>query len=274
MTVPSLAAWIDATPIYLLTLIMLVCLAAAALAGYALRRFIGIASMPDSGGQEAYIVSAVLGLLALLMGFTLSLSLDRFETRRVLVLEEANAIGTAYLRTQLLGEPHRKRLNDLLVTYLDNRLQFAQLPPARQAEALAVDDRLLTDIWAATAAAFDDIRLLEFSTAYLDSINAVIDLDTSRRTARSAHVPAEVFGLLFFFTLVTGSVLGFVLTGPRRQVAAGLLLLLMALALILMLDIDRPTLDLVTESQEPLLSLRASIAAAPPELYDKWRHAS
>ena len=78
---------------------------------------------PD--GQEGYVVSAVLGLLALMLGFTLAMAVDRYETRRALVLEEANAIGTTYLRAQLFGEPHRARLSKLLVEYNDNRLALA-----------------------------------------------------------------------------------------------------------------------------------------------------
>ncbi|MDC9823962.1 hypothetical protein PRN20_09460 [Devosia sp. ZB163] len=245
---------------------------AAVVGFWARRSFMKDQGDPDTSGQEAYIVSAVLGLLALLMGFTLSLSLDRFETRRALVLEEANAIGTAYLRTQLLREPHRGRLTDLLVSYIDNRLAFAKTDSAdERRERLAADDQLTVDLWAATAAAFDEIRSTAFSTGYLDSINAVLDLDTSRRTAGAARVPAEVFGMLALFTLVASGLLGFVLTGPRRRITATFLLLLMALALSLMLDIDRPSAGLVVEWQEPLEALRASISAHPPDAYDRWR---
>ena len=72
--------------------------------------------------QEGYIVSGVLGLLALMLGFTLAMAVDRFDTRRVLVLQDANAIGTTYLRAQLLDEPHRSRISRLLVDYTDNRI--------------------------------------------------------------------------------------------------------------------------------------------------------
>src|SRR5215469_14965767 len=66
---------------------------------------------------DGFIVSAVLGLLALLLGFTFSLAIQRFEERRQLVMQEANAIGTAYLRAQLLDSPHRERLSRLIVDY-------------------------------------------------------------------------------------------------------------------------------------------------------------
>src|SRR5215469_2478248 len=102
--------------------------------GHRLRLHYDLGRAPTSAslrseGQEGYIVSGVLGLLALIMGFTLAMSVERFEARRQVVLEEANAIGTAYLRSQLLGEPHRTRLSRLLVEYTDNRLVLATADP-------------------------------------------------------------------------------------------------------------------------------------------------
>ena len=76
----------------------------------------------EDHNQEGYLVGSLLGFLALLMAFSFSMALDRYEERRHLVIQEANAIGTAYLRTQLLDEPHRGRLSGLLVAYTDNRI--------------------------------------------------------------------------------------------------------------------------------------------------------
>src|SRR5271168_4650577 len=149
--------WLNDAPLPLLGLVLLGCMLACALATNAIRRYqerrdSSGAGTHSSEGQEGYVVSAVLGLLALLLGFTFSLAVDRFEGRRQLVLEESNAIGTAFLRAQLLGEPHRTRLSQLLVTYTDNKIALAKAKPHQGARLLAIDDRLLTDIWAATAA--------------------------------------------------------------------------------------------------------------------------
>src|SRR5205085_12319326 len=109
-------------------------------------------------GQEAYVISAILGLLALLLGFTFSMAIDRYDTRRARVLEEANAIGTTYLRVQLLHEPDRSRLNDLLVHYVDTRIALAKASPGGVPRLLADNDRTLNELWAATSAAFDGIE--------------------------------------------------------------------------------------------------------------------
>jgi len=224
-------------------------------------------------GQEGYIVSAVLGLLALLLAFTFSLAVDRFDTRRHLVLEEANAIGTAYLRAQLLPEPHRTRMTQLLVAYTDNRVALAKAAPgsATQQQLLRTNDGLITDIWAATSASFDSIKGLPFSSAYLGSINALIDLDASRKTARAARVPGEVFAILFIYLVTTAGVLGYVLRGARGRFAAAFLLGLLTLSLMLIIDIDRPTLGGIVESQQPMEDLQRSLAAQPPPVFDKWR---
>jgi hypothetical protein len=221
--------------------------------------------------QEGYIVSAVLGLMALLLGFTFALAVDRYDSRRHRVLESANAVGTTYLRAQLLEEPHRSRISDILMRYTDNAIVLAQARPGHTAALLAKDDEILTELWAATAAGFDSVRNIDFSSTFVDGVNNLIDLDAARRAARVAHVPAEVFLVLFVYFVVTAGVLGFVLTGFRGRVSAIFLLLLMVLSLMLVLDIDRPTLGGIRESQGPMEAARKSMADNPPAVFDRWR---
>jgi hypothetical protein len=268
-------AWITTRPIWLIALALFGTMCLAAAAGIALRvehrqhDKAEVRKEPD--GQEAYIVSAVLGLLALLLSFTLSLAIDRFDARRLLVLEDANAIGTAYLQAQLLPEPHRGRMSDLLIRYTDNRLALGEAKPGEVGPLLKTNDTLLTELWAATSAAFDSIKDLDFSSAYIDSVNHVIDLDASRKTARLARVPAEVFVVLFIYLVTTAGVLGYVLRGFRGQLAAGFLLALLTLSLLLIVDVDRPTHGGVVEGQGPMDALRKSLAAQPPPVFDRWR---
>lgn len=258
---------LNSAPLLVLGPVVLGLMALAAFcAGLLRKRF------PSLGeeGQEGYVVSAVLGLLALLMGFTLSMAVDRFDARRVLVLEEANAIGTTYLRTQLLEQPHRARISNLLLAYTDNRIVLAHARPKDVAPLLAINDRLITDLWTATAAAFPTIKGLDFSSAYLDSMNAVIDLDASRKTARQARVPTEVFAVLVGYLIMTAGVLGYVLVGARGRAAAGFMLILLAAALLLIIDIDRPVLGGIREGQGPMEALRASLRATPAATYDRF----
>ncbi|HVK43082.1 MAG TPA: hypothetical protein VM471_11430 [Phenylobacterium sp.] len=278
MTWDPFHAWISSAPLLTIGALLFGAMCLAALIGVLLNQWHAAQSARSTAadeseraeGQEGYIVSAVLGLLALLMGFTFSLAVDRFETRRHLVLEEANAIGTTYLRAQLLPEPHRARMTDILVRYTDNRILLARAGPAKMAPFLATNDALVTDMWAATSSAFEVIKTLDFSSTYVDSVNAVIDLDASRKTARASRVPPEVFVVLFIYLFVTAGVLGYVLKGSRGRLSAGFLLALLTLSLLLIIDVDRPLAGGVIEGQAPMEALRASFSQ-PTSAYDKWR---
>src|ERR1051326_6124400 len=95
------------------------------------------------------IETAMLGLLGLLLGFSTSMSVSRFEERKHLVLEEANALGTSYLRTQLLASPHDKEMQALLCRYVDLRLESTKAGEdlARITAARNVTMRLQTEFW-------------------------------------------------------------------------------------------------------------------------------
>lgn len=272
----TLANWISTAPVLGVAAVVLMLMAGAATLGAGLKRSHEKhrAATGETGGegQEAYIVSAVLGLLALLMGFTFSLAVDRYETRRALVLEEANAIGTAWLRAQLLEAPHRDRIGSILVQYADNRLALSQATTFEVGEPLLeANDRMVVDLWAATDAAFPTIQGLDFSSTFLDSINHVIDLDAARKAARTVRVPPAVFLVLILYMAVSAGVMGYVLVGPRSRVSGLFLLTLMTLALALVIDIDRPVRGGVQENEGPMQDLVAFLHETRPATFDRWR---
>lgn len=266
-----LKSWMDGAPIVVLGGVVLVLMALAAVTGMTIRRRHVRDRGEDHGDGEGYVVSGVLGLLALLLGFTFALAVDRFETRRALVLEEANAIGTVYLRSQLLEEPHRARISGLLVDYTDNRLALAKANPPELGALLTKNDRLLTDLWAAASSAFLTIKGLDFSSTYLDSMNNLIDLDAARKAAHQVRVPAEVFVVLVVYLVVTAGVLGYVFDGKRGRAAAVFMLLLLSMSLMLIIDIDRPNRGGIQEGQGPMEQLQASLKSQPASVYDRYR---
>lgn len=151
----------------------------------------------EDANQEGYVVSAVMGLLALLIGFTFSLAIDRFDTRRERVLMEANAIETTYLRAQLLDEPHRARISRLLVRYTDLSLDLAQTQPGSgQRALLKKNEAVVTDLWAATVAAFPSMKPYDFSSSFLETMNNLIDLNAARQQARRARAVRDFPGSL------------------------------------------------------------------------------
>jgi hypothetical protein len=265
------AAWLETASTWQIGLALLVAMFVASMVGeWVNRRSAGKAKGDEGdGGKEGYIVSATLGLLALLMGFTFSLAVDRFESRRVLVLEEANAIGTTYLRTQMLEPVDRARISKMLVDYTDNRIALAKAPPDQVQPLLARNDQMLTDLWTATLAAWPTIKGLDFSSSYLETMNNLIDLDAARKAARLARVPSAVFFVLFVYVITSAGVLGYAGANKEGRGATAFLFILLTVSLLLTLDIDRPRTGRITESQAPMERLKATLASQPPEVFDR-----
>lgn len=224
----------------------------------------------EDHSQEGYLVGSMLGVLALLMAFSFSMALDRYEERRHLVIQEANAIGTSYLRAQLLDEPHRSRLSRLLIAYTDNRVALGTGQHAGLDRQLELNDKLLTDIWAAVMAARDSAALHGISTPMLMTYNEVIDLDTERKVARQVRVPAPVMLLLYGFLLLTAAVLGYVIEERRARLGAFVLFLLLALYVSVIADLNRPASGNIQESQDAMLMLQRSLRSQPPQAFDHF----
>ncbi|HTW34436.1 MAG TPA: hypothetical protein VMD53_07455 [Rhizomicrobium sp.] len=278
MLVPEpMLKWLDVEPLYVLGIVLLTCMFVGATVGFHIRLRLEREPKADVEKKwhhdyDGYIVSAVLGLLALLLGFTFSLAIGRYEERRLLVVEEANAIGTAYLRVQLLGEPHRQRLSGLLIEFTKSEIQMGRLGQGPKTRLLADDrDELTSNLWAATAAAFDSVRTAPLALALVQAMNAVIDDSASHRAARLVHVPTEVFAVLFVYSIGSAIVLGYVLAAGHGRVAAVFLLVLLCLSFLVVVDIDRPASGGIREPQQPMEEALKSMESQPPQTFDRWR---
>ena len=272
----SWVAWLSNASLVTVAIFIFASMTLASLSGYLIRRLLErirkrrAAEEEAARSEESYLVSGVLGLLALLLAFTFGLALDRYETRRQLVVAEANAIGTSYLRAQLLDEPHRTRLSKLLVGYTRNRLELGLRSRDRDA-LLAVNDRLLTQIWAAVVAAGDSAQSRNMIVPITTTYNELIDLDTERKVARQTRVPSEVLLVLYFDLLITALVLGYVLEGARGRAAAAILFVLMTVSVGIIVDLNRPVTGWIRESQEPMRMLLKSLNAQPPAVFDQYK---
>lgn len=264
------AIWLT-TPIWLIALIVYIGMILASLIGWRLHRQSLEKDKERATSEEGYVVSGVMGLLALLIGFTFAMAVDRFDSRRQMVIEEANAIGTAYLRTQMLAEPHRTRISDILTRYTENRLALSLVEINEgQPALLEKSDQLSALLWSATVSAFPTIRELPFSAPYVASINQLIDMDAARQQVRRTHVPMEVLLLLLVYLFMAAAVLGYALLGRQGRITASLLLLLYGSSLVLVIDLDRPNRGGIQESQRPMELLLASMRDHPAGSYDEF----
>lgn len=225
-------------------------------------------SHESENSHVSSLQSAALGLLALLLGFTFFMAVSRFDTRKTLILDEANAIGTTSLRAQLLSPSHRVETNGLLRQYVEARLAFhdASNDPRRVEAATAEASLIEEKLWAmAVIAAAQDARSVP-TGLFIQSVNEVIDIREKRQAAQDNHVPEAVIFLLFAVSVAAMGLLGYGggLCRLRHFSANALLALLVAVVLTTILDIDRPRRGVIQVSQDSLLRLKATLEQQVP----------
>lgn len=250
----------------LIALILLISMAGAVEAGYRIG-FRQREAASEASRDHVYAIQAsILGILALLLGFTFSLALQRYDSRSEAVVNEANAIGTAYLRAQLLAGPLRNEAQAQLREYLDLRLQAGAIPTveAGQRDALlAKTSQLQNSLWGlARQAAAQDPNMVT-TGLFIPALNDMIDSYGRRDAALNRHVPELVLILLYATFLLAAGIVGFAagMAGHRPSRVSYLMVLLMVILVFLILDLDRPRRGLILVTQKSLLDLQTAVAA-------------
>ena len=211
------------------------------------RRFARDPEAAKSGGGAAE--GAVFGLMALLIAFTFSGAAARFDTRRTLVVEEANYIGTAWLRLDMLPVTAQPPLREKFRQYVDTRLAFyRKLPDIRSAtDDLARAKALQNEIWKDAVAACRDSGSSPATMLLLPALNQMFDITTTRTMAAWMHPPAVVYAMLGLLMLVGSLLVGFDLGAgvARNWFHTFAFALIMALAIYVILDFEFPRLGLI-----------------------------
>ena len=209
---------------------------------------------------------AVFALLGLLIAFTFSGASSRFDTRRQLIVEETNDIGTAYLRLDLLPAGLQPALRESFRRYLDARIEvYRKLPDIAAAKAsLAKANELQGQIWRqAVVASLAEGAPPAAPILLLPALNAMIDITTTRTMATQMHPPTIVFVMLFGLALAASLLAGYGITGSkvRRWFHMVGFALVMAFAVFVILDIEYPRLGLIRVDafDQALVDLRASM---------------
>lgn len=217
---------------------------------------------PETREQLGSLHAGVLGLTGLILGFAFSLALSRFDERRKLVIDEANAIGTTYLRSDILQSDNRDNAKRILRRYLSSRIElFEQRHQPEKVQRLVTEsNRLHRELWdTADRAMREDTRPVV--SLYVAAVNNVIDLHTSRRAALASHVPLMVTIVLLVFTamgLGSGAYASAARCGARLSLSFVLALLMSAL-LIVIIDLDRPVHGVIPVNQDALYYLRDAL---------------
>ena len=209
---------------------------------------------------------ALLTLVGLILAFGLAMAVTRYEARRAAVVDDANAIGTAYLRAQTLAEPVRSEALPLYVRYTDASLRLSHSIPASAAakSAIASESAVQRRLWRLAGDALGSQPTQSAPRLYVESLNDMIDMQTTRVSALNNRVPSTILSIQVLGAAIALSLLALYLAVLSRGVvtvllAAGLLTLL----LFVTFDLDRPTRGLITISDAPLVQLRASMELPP-----------
>jgi hypothetical protein len=254
-----------ALPSWAVALILLGLVGAATILGYTLGRYL---RRHQDALREPFGVlqGALLGVVGLILAFGLTLAVGRYEDRRAATVTEANAIGTTYLRAQLIAEPARSRSLAVLRSYTDLALRVSKEVPgsARMRRTTAAEGVLQRRLWRLAGQSVDRAPLATAPRLYVDSLNTTIDSQSARLSALTNRVPGAVLALEVFGAAVAIGLLSLHISVLGRGMIAMLAAAaLVALLLFVTFDLDRPTRGIIRVPDAPLAAVRASMVPPP-----------
>jgi hypothetical protein len=233
-------------------------------------RRLGVRRRPKEAEGErsnlGAIEGAVFALFGLMIAFTFSGAASRFNEKRMLIAEEANAIDTAYLRLQLAPEAEQRRLQELFRRYLDSRLEtYRKLPDMQAAKIEMADSRKLQqEIWTLAIGA---TRLPDSHPAagllLPPALNNMIDISTTRTMALQIHPPRVIYALLFGVGLICSLLAGYRMAGGQQRSWVHIFgfTLITVIVVYVMLDIEYPRTGLfrLEAADQLLVDVRAAM---------------
>jgi hypothetical protein len=232
-------------------------------AGFRLGRKTRAKAGGEAKSELGVVEGGILALLGLLLGFTMSMAVVRYEARRQLVLEEANAIGTSYLRTRLLPAPEGTEIARLLREYVALRLQYAGIrDDLDHVHAIREQTaRLQNEFWNRAVSYAGKAPNPYLPGLLIQSLNQVIDLEAARWMAFQNRVPPTVIyvnGIVAVFAaIIVGYAFGF--DGRRYLFPTTLLALAIAVVLAVIVDLDLSRKGFIQVSQQPMVDLQRQL---------------
>ncbi|MFZ4688325.1 MAG: hypothetical protein ACOYLS_03705 [Polymorphobacter sp.] len=256
---PSDLNFIDSQPIIMVGIGLLVLMVVAAEIGIYRRR-----RRPEAG-ETHYAAAASVSLLGLLIGFTFNVALNRYDERRDLVVEEAAAITMAWERSQLLPATAASSAGALINRYIDARRGYFQRGQVtdRQRAADLPGRAVRQQLWALarTIEASGDKPLM--ARAFIDALSGVDTVAAHRESMAREHIPLSVVYALGLVAIITAANLGYAgaMYGQVTRHANWAFFVLVVVALVVVIDLDRPKTGMVTVSQQPMQELEALLDA-------------
>ena len=250
---------LDAVPLWGLLPIIVVLVLATIEGGYRLGSYRHRRSDREKDAPVGAMVGTTLGLLAFMLAFTFGMAASRFDTRKQLVLDEANAIGTTYLRTAMLPE-ERDDIRAFLRSYVDARLEAVRSD--RVAEAILRSEEIQGQVWsAATRVGLHHPDSIVVGL-FVQSLNELIDIHAKRVTAGLRNrIPGAIWMALLTIATLSLGAMGYHigLVGTTRSLAIIVVAVSFSAVIALIADLDRPQEGTLTVSQQALIDLQQSM---------------
>ncbi len=247
---------------WLLALVSLLAYALSAQLGFRLRaRYHRVAK--EDGDDYALVVGGALTLLALIIGFTFSMAVGRYDQRKAYEEQEANAIGTAYVRADLLPPERAAQVRAALRAYLDQRIRWYTTSDGELVARIdAETGRLQAELWSAVAAPAV-AQPTPVAALVVNAMNDVLNSQGYTQAAWWNRIPPGAWALLVSIGIFCNLLLGYRL---RERSAAFSIVLPIALAIttLLVSDIDTPRRGMIRVVPQNLQATAASIAEAAP----------
>lgn len=198
----------------------------------------------------AAIEGAIFALLGLLIAFTFSGAAGRFDERRDLIVQEANAIGTAYLRIDLVSPEQQTRLRDAFRRYLNSRVSgyenLATLEDFKRSFVKSTE--IQSEIWTLSVEACKNAQAVAgCAVSLLSAVNDMIDITTTRAMAMQKHPPAIVFLMLFAMALICALIAGYGMRNAKTHNWIHILgfSAVMTVTLYVIVDLEYPRLGFI-----------------------------
>jgi hypothetical protein len=243
---------------FLICLVLMGLLIVAEEVGFRVKAWTKAGSDGIEKGDIALILGAVLTLLALLLGFTYAMSQARYDARRQLVVDQANAIGTTYLRAKTLPEPRSSEIQKLLHRYVAIRIETSRAMDDDPEKIRERGDRTkeLHDLLWAHAASLAREYPDPVTAIFLQTLNDTIDLYSKRLAAFRNRVPLSIYLVLFVVSVITLWLVGYYF----RQKQGGRILTMVITVLLvsvmwLIMDLDHPVRGVIKTDQRALFDL-------------------
>jgi hypothetical protein len=254
---------LDALPVWCLFLVIVILVLASIEGGARLGQHRRRRSDREKDAPVGAMVGSTLGLLAFMLAFTFGMAAARFDTRKQLVLDEANAIGTTYLRAAMLSE-RGDTVRALLRDYVEARLLAVQ--PGKTVEGIRRSEQIQDQLWTQAVEVGRQHPDSIVVGLFVQSLNEVIDLHAKRVTAGLRNrIPGAIWLGLFTIAVLSLGAMGYHagLADTGRSLAVLAVALAFSAVIALVVDLDRPQEGALTVSQQALVDLRQSMNPSP-----------